>query len=95
MRMSEMVTTQIPAVKPAGPPPSRRGRLRTRFDNMTPRARWLNLILILVVIIAVVLAITLIGNPSTPPVAVRTVAGCTAVAVALADRSFITSAHCH
>jgi multidrug efflux pump subunit AcrA (membrane-fusion protein) len=72
--MSEMVTTQIPAVKPAGPPPSRRGRLRTRFDNMTPRARWLNLILILVVIIAVVLAITLIGNPSTPPVAVRTVA---------------------
>jgi multidrug efflux pump subunit AcrA (membrane-fusion protein) len=72
--MSEMATTQIPAVKPAGPPPSRRGRLRTRFDNMTPRARWLNLILILVVIIAVVLAITLIGNPSTPPVAVRTVA---------------------
>jgi multidrug efflux pump subunit AcrA (membrane-fusion protein) len=69
-----MATTQIPAVKPAGPPPSRRGRLRTRFDNMTPRARWLNLILILVVIIAVVLAITLIGNPSTPPVAVRTVA---------------------
>lgn len=74
--MSEMMTTEIPVQGSAAPPPppSRWGKLRARFDSMTPRARWLNLILALLLILAIVLAFTLIGNPSTPTVAVRTVA---------------------
>ncbi|MDT7710500.1 MAG: hypothetical protein QOG20_6107 [Pseudonocardiales bacterium] len=73
--MSETVTTRIP-VQSAGPPPppSRWGRLRSRFDSMSPRAKWINLVLIVLLILAIVLAFMVIGNPSTPPVAVRTVA---------------------
>lgn len=71
--MSETVTTEIP-VQSAPPPPSRRGRLRARFDAMAPRTRWLNLILIVLLILAIVLAVVMIGNPGTPIVAVRTVA---------------------
>ncbi|MCH6170837.1 HlyD family efflux transporter periplasmic adaptor subunit [Pseudonocardia alaniniphila] len=68
-----MVTERI-AAQPAGPPPSRWSRLRSRFDAMTPRTKWLNLILIVLLILAIVLAFALIGNPSTPTVAVRTAA---------------------
>lgn len=74
--MSEMMTAEIPVQGAAGPPPppSRWEKARARFDAMTPRTRWLNLILVVLLILAIVLAFTLIGNPSTPTVAVRTVA---------------------
>src|ERR1700754_2744007 len=71
--MSETVTERT-SVQPAGPPPSRWRRLRSRFDSMTPRTKWLNLILVVLLILTIVLAFTLIGNPSTPTVAVRTAA---------------------
>lgn len=72
--VSEMMTTEIPVQAAAPPPPTRWGKARARFDAMAPRTRWLNLILIVLLILAIVLAFTLIGNPSTPTVAVRTVA---------------------
>jgi hypothetical protein len=67
--MSETATTRIPVQ--AAPAPSRWARLRGRVGSMSPRARWLNLGLLVLLIVAVVLAFMLIGKPITPTAAHR------------------------
>jgi multidrug efflux pump subunit AcrA (membrane-fusion protein) len=49
-----------------------RGRLWRAMLLSGPRTRWINGVLAVALVVAVVLAFTIIGNPSAPPVPVRT-----------------------
>ncbi|MFC4950509.1 biotin/lipoyl-binding protein [Pseudonocardia sp. GCM10023141] len=75
---SDILTQEIPVAPREKPPGNGLSRfwagLQTRVEAMSPRTRWLNLGLAILLIVMIVVAFLVIGNPSTPTVAVRTAA---------------------